>query len=181
MPVLIILAVLWAVVLVPPLLRSRSQHSADSIVDFNRKLDVLGRTNGNLDDTSTVGDPYAAPVGAASAGPRRRVPPARAAAPVRTAVRTAPLVRASAAHRSALRRRNVVRTLSIAVLATLLVATFAHSPVAWGFQLFVDLLAGAYVGLLAWARGVQSERAEKVRYLPELRVPELALRRTASS
>ena len=51
MPVLFILAVLWAVVLVPPLLRSRSQHSADSIVDFNYKLDVLGRTNGNLDDS----------------------------------------------------------------------------------------------------------------------------------
>ena len=49
MPVLIILAVLWAVVLVPPLLRSRSQRSADSIVDFNYTLDLLGRTNGNLE------------------------------------------------------------------------------------------------------------------------------------
>ena len=35
LPVLIILAVLWAVVLVPPFLRSRSQRTADSIVDFN--------------------------------------------------------------------------------------------------------------------------------------------------
>ena len=49
MPVLFILAVLWAVVLVPPLLRSRGQRSADSIVDFNYKLDVLGKTNGHLD------------------------------------------------------------------------------------------------------------------------------------
>jgi len=49
LPVLFILAVLWAVVLVPPLLRSRSQRSADSIVDFNYKLDVLGKTNGHLE------------------------------------------------------------------------------------------------------------------------------------
>lgn len=50
--VLVILAALWAVVLLPPLLRSRTERSNDSIGDFNYRLDVLGRTNGGLrDDT----------------------------------------------------------------------------------------------------------------------------------
>jgi hypothetical protein len=57
LPVLFILAVLWAVVLVPPLLRTRSQRTADSIVDFNYKLDVLGQTNGHLElDNASAAD-----------------------------------------------------------------------------------------------------------------------------
>jgi len=44
--VLLILAGLWAVVLVPPLLRARTERSGDSIGDFNYRLDVLSRTNG---------------------------------------------------------------------------------------------------------------------------------------
>ena len=46
--VLVILAALWAVVLVPPMLRSRAERANDSIGDFNYRLDVLGRTNGVL-------------------------------------------------------------------------------------------------------------------------------------
>jgi hypothetical protein len=44
--VLVILAALWAVVLLPPMLRSRAERANDSIGDFNYRLDVLGRTNG---------------------------------------------------------------------------------------------------------------------------------------
>jgi hypothetical protein len=46
--VLVILAALWAVVLLPPMLRSRAERANDSIGDFNYRLDVLGRTNGAL-------------------------------------------------------------------------------------------------------------------------------------
>jgi hypothetical protein len=46
--VLVILAALWAIVLLPPLLRSRSMRTNDSIGDFNYRLDALGRTNGAL-------------------------------------------------------------------------------------------------------------------------------------
>ena len=46
--ILVILAALWAVVLVPPLLRSRTERTNDSIGDFNYRLDALGRTNGAL-------------------------------------------------------------------------------------------------------------------------------------
>jgi hypothetical protein len=52
--VLVILAALWAVVLLPPLLRSRSVRSNDSIGDFNYRLDVLGRTNGALHPRGTT-------------------------------------------------------------------------------------------------------------------------------
>jgi hypothetical protein len=171
LPVLIILAVLWAVVLLPPLLRSRSQRSADSIGDFNYKLDVLGRTNGNLDLPQTVAPP------AAPTFSRDPLP----AAPPRVA--PAPLVvpRSSAAERSAKRRRDLVRGFSIAIIVTLLLATATRSPAAWALQMVVDLLAGVYALLWAYARSAQAERAEKVRYMPELRVPELALRRSASS
>ena len=41
--VLVILAACWAVVLVPPMLRARTERSTDPITDFNFRLGVLGR------------------------------------------------------------------------------------------------------------------------------------------
>jgi hypothetical protein len=169
LPVLIILAALWAVVLVPPLLRSRSQRTADSIVDFNYKLDVLGRTNGNLDLPQTV-TPPPAPVFSRDPLSASRIAPAPLAVP-----------RASTAERSAKRRRDLVRGFSLAIIVSLLLATATGSPAAWALQMVVDLLAGIYALLWAYMRSAQAERAEKVRYMPELRVPELALPRSASS
>ena len=171
MPVLIILAALWAVVLVPPLLRSRSQRTADSIVDFNYKLDVLGKTNGTLDLPQTVPPPP---------GPVYSRDPVPAAAPGVAPPRLV-LPGPKAADRSAKRRRDLVRGFSLAIIVTLLLATATRSPAAWALQMVVDLLAGVYALLWAYMRSAQAERAEKVRYMPELRVPELALRRSASS
>jgi hypothetical protein len=42
-----LIALIWAIVLGIPVLRSRGQASGDSISDFNYRLDVLSRTNGN--------------------------------------------------------------------------------------------------------------------------------------
>jgi hypothetical protein len=161
LPVLFILAVLWAVVLVPPLLRSRSQRTADSIVDFNYKLDVLGQTNGHLeiDNASAAGAP-------------------RAHIPTRPLV---PALHASAVQRSARRRRDVVRVLSGSITVTLILAAMTNSPVAWTLQILVDVFALAYLGLWAWLRSTQFERAEKVHYMPERRAPELVLRRSVSA
>jgi hypothetical protein len=168
LPVLIILAVLWAVVLVPPLLRSRSQRSADSIVDFNYKLDMLGQTNGNRRSFRRR-MPMPAEPGVASQGV---VPPMFA---------TVPGSRIDPAIRSARRRRDVLRVLGFAFLGTLLLAMLAGSGMAWALQIFVDVLGAAYLALWAWVRNVQAERIDKVRYMPELRTPELVLRRSASS
>jgi hypothetical protein len=161
LPVLIILAVLWAVVLVPPFLRSRSQRSADSIVDFNYKLDVLGKTNGHLEIENV-----------SSAGGATFLP----ADPV-----LVPALRASAAQRSARRRREMLRVLTGSLTVTLALAAITHSPVVWGLQILVDVLGAAYLGLWAWMRSAQMDRAETVRYMPQRRAPELVLRRTVSS
>jgi hypothetical protein len=160
LPVLFILAVLWAVVLVPPLLRSRSQRTADSIVDFNYKLDVLGQTNGHLEVEN---------VSAATLTPT---------APARSLV---PALRASAAQRSARRRRDLTRVLMGSITVTVVLAAATNAGAAWALQILVDLLALTYFGLWAYARTVQVERSQKVRYMPERRAPELALRRSASS
>ena len=74
-----------------------------------------------------------------------------------------------------------MRGFSLAIIISLLLATATRSPAAWALQMVVDLLAGIYALLWAYLRSAQAERAEKVRYMPELRVPELALRRSASS
>src|SRR5262245_63472955 len=57
--VLLALAALWAVVLVPPLLRSRmtNTRSADSIGEFNYKLGVLSRTGGGSLHSQPLGRP----------------------------------------------------------------------------------------------------------------------------
>jgi hypothetical protein len=172
LPVLIILAVLWAVVLLPPLFRARTQRSADSIVDFNHKLDVLGRTNGGLDDPAALSQ---TPPGALTRTPR-----------LAPRILAAPMTRTTAAQRSARRRRDVTRALMLSVIVTLLLAYAAGSSALWALQIFVDVIAAAYLGLWAWMRSVQLDRLSKVRYMPELRVPELrlreiTLRRSASS
>ena len=181
MPVLIILAVLWAAVLIPPLLRSRSQRTADSIVDFNYTLDLLGRTNGNVE---VAPESAATPDASISRyeGVRSRGLPS--AARIRTTTLPTPSMGApltTAAQRSAQRRREVLRVLSGAILVTLLLAALTHVMALWALQAVADVLLGGYLSLWAWARGVQAERADKVRYMPDLRVPELALRRSASS
>ena len=177
MPVLIILAVLWGVVLVPPLLKSRSRRTtADSIVDFNYKLDVLSRTNGHRlgfrrRPTPADTDAFAAPV----PGLNAPLPPLPAP------IAGVPALSAASAQRSAKRRRDIFRGLALAVTCSLLLAVSASSALTWTLQIIVDLVALAYVGLWAWARSVQAERRDKVRYMPELRVPDLALRRSVSS
>ena len=44
---LVLLALIWAAVLLTPVMRSRSVASGDSISDFTYRLDVLAQTNGN--------------------------------------------------------------------------------------------------------------------------------------
>ena len=177
--VLLVLAALWAVVLLPPLLRSRSTRSvsSDSIGEFNYKLGVLSQTNG------------AAPAARPSRKPRMQRP-----LPV-TPPRTLPQYGAGAAMaqsprssfsrssppRAAKRRADILRVLVIAVAATMALAYLTGSPLVWGVQLVTDVCLVAFLGLWAWARNGQADRAQTVRYLPGRRAPELAFRRTASS
>jgi len=143
--VLVILAVLWAIVLLPPLLRSRSERSHDSIGMFNQRLDVLGRTNGTLHPAAST--------------------------------------RAMSRERAAKRRRDVSRVLMIAFGGTGLIALGTNSKFAWALFVLSTLALGAFLGLWAYARSLQADRALKVRPMPQQRPagPELALRRAVSS
>ena len=154
--VLLILAVLWAVVLVPPLVRSRIQQSGDSIDDFNYRLGVLSRTNGTV-----------------PAMPDPRSPAAFAPRPVTD---TTPSLSPAAK-----RRRDVLTVLAAAVAATFILASVSGASILWAVQVLSDVLLIAYVGLLAWFRSLSVERDRTVRYLPHHAPAELALRRTASS
>jgi hypothetical protein len=166
--VLLVLAALWAVVLLPPLLRSRTTNtrSVDSIGEFNYKLGVLGRTG------------HAAPAPKFER-PALRTTPLPAPASPRPArygyaTRRAP-------YDAAKRRADVLRVLVVAVALTMALAYFTGAPLLWGVQIVADVCLLAFLGLSAWARSLQADRAEKVRFLPQRRTPEFALRRTASS
>jgi hypothetical protein len=181
--ILFVLVALWAVVLVPPLLRARTSRSSDSIGDFNYRLGVLSRTNGSSRRrgrrTLPVLSPpvLSAPVGPATAlfGPR-----------------------ATPSQRAAKRRRDITLGLAVTAVLTFAIAVLAHSSSVWLMHGLVDGLLASYLGLLAWARSLPPDRlvsvgsvgnVANVQYLAERRAselalrpaPELVLRRTASS
>jgi hypothetical protein len=150
--VLLILAVVWAVVLVPPWLRSRSEHRpADSISSFREQLSVLQRS------------------GSTSGSIAPRASRAYNVAPVEYA----PLRPSSAEIRR--RRRDVLFTLIAAAGLTFGLAVFIGGPVIL-LHLVVDVLLVTYVALLARAERMAAERRMKVRYLPrQASAPEPAL------
>jgi hypothetical protein len=165
--VLLVLAALWAVVLVPPLLRARmrTSRSNDSIGDFNHHLGVLSRTNGRRSGSRNA-RAERLPVLSAGVAPGRLPPiPARALAP----------------QRAAKRRRDITLGLAVAVIVTLAFALIAQRDAMWLLQGLVDVVLVSYLALIAYFRSQQLDRARTVRYLPQPRAPELALRRTASS
>lgn len=178
MLVLVILAVIWAAVLVPPYLQNRREtRPGDSITTFRSQLAVLERTTpgrGSNLSRLDVGR-YEAP---------RYVPPtARRAYVAPSAVG----MRRSEARR---RRRDVFLTLLGAVAVTFLLAV-AMGGVVWMVHLAVDAVFGAYVFMLISIQQAQADREAKVRYIqppqsraraPQLRTPEaqLLMRRSGS-
>ena len=168
--ILLVLAALWAVVLVPPLLRARTGRSNDSIGDFNYRLGVLSRT-GRRSGRRSRSLPVLSPVSI----PGRLPPiPSRALAP----------------QRAAKRRRDITLGLLTAAAVTLLFAVLAHREALWALHGLIDVLVVSYLGLCAWFRSTQAVPARPgrveqplpaVHYLPpRAPAPEL-LRQTASS
>lgn len=179
--VLIILAAIWAAVLLPPYLQGRSEsRPADSISAFRNQLSVLERRAG----ASTGYRPT-------SGAGRRTV---RADGPTVAAFGRAPV---AATHRGAgrpgydparvaraeakKRRRDILFTL-VAASAITLVLSLVAAPVLV-VHLLIDVLLAGYVALLLRMKRIAEERAMKVRFLrptPVAYRPELALRRTAT-
>lgn len=149
MLVLVILAAIWAAVLVPPYLQNRREtRPGDSIASFRSQLSVLerttpgGRTSGNLARLD-VGRPQSV---------RRAVPSASAA-------------RRAEARR---RRRDVFVTLLGAVGVTFVLA-LALGGAVWMLHLAVDVVFAAYVLMLVNLQQRSMERDAKVRYLQPAR------------
>ncbi|CAN5673525.1 hypothetical protein BH24ACT4_BH24ACT4_03830 [soil metagenome] len=139
MPVLILLAVVWAVVLVPPYLRSRgAARPGSSVSSFRQGLDVLGQSAPPAVSTS------------ASFAPVRPAPAAGTP-------RGRPAVRK--------RRRDVLFTVAGAAGFTLLLA-LAFGGIFVLAHLAVDAALAGYVYLLVQLRKLATEQTQKVRYLP---------------
>jgi len=139
--VLLILAVVWAVFLVPQVLRARAEKPADSIGAFRNQLSVLQRATPAL-------------------GP--------AARPVASFHRPAPLYHSMVARstREQVRRRrqNILVGLLGAMAFTFLLGLVLRQVLL--LHVLVDGLFVAYCALLVRARNVGAERELKVRYLP---------------
>jgi hypothetical protein len=148
-PVLLILAVLWAAVLVPPVLRSRSESRRGGVGDLHSRLGAL---NHRRSPAGSMGAP-------AGRAPLRSVPPvqpARARATGRTRG-PRPVPGAAAALPSGMmtpaqkRRRNVLVILIGAAIVSLGLAVLV-SPMLWIVQGVADVLLAVYLYLLVLRR-----------------------------
>jgi hypothetical protein len=164
--VLVILAGIWAAVLLPPYLQNRSEsRPADSISNFRNQLSVLERR-------STMVVPGTVPGSSSVPGAPGAV---RTARPV--SLDRGRLARAEAKRR----RRDILVTLLAAAGLTLVLGVLM--PQVLLLHLLIDVLLVAYVSLLVRQRRLAEERSVKVRYLqPAARraapAPQLALRRS---
>ena len=170
--VILILAIVWALFLIPQALRARAEHSpADSIGAFRRQLSVLERT---------------APAGPSR--PEARLAPYAAAGPAPRARPVAP--RMAPAERDALalsrsearkRRRDILVGLLALMGTTLVLGLIPAFRVLLGLNLVLDVLFVAYVAMLIRARNAAAERELKVRFLPTSSPePAFLLRRSAN-
>jgi len=158
---LILLAGVWAVVLVPPYVRNRGSRASDSISSFHQQLRTLERARpGGLPRLGRTAAPLSMqPIAVRAQG---GMPAGR-----------------SAARR---RRRDILFTLGGAVVITFLLAVLLGG-VAILCQLVADATLAGYVYLLVQMRKTEAERSAKVRYLHSVpdAEPRLALNRTASN
>ncbi len=166
--VLIVLAVIWGAVLVPPMMRARSEsRPADSIGNFRHQLSVLRRTG---------------PTTMAAANPLR-IPSYASPTPAPTYSMARGYSQAGARRaRTLKRRRDVLFTLVVAMGITLVLGLLPPFRALLGLHVLCDLLFAGYVALLVRARNEAAEREMKLRFLPAAAQPDnvLLLRRSAN-
>ena len=162
--VLLILAVIWAAVLIPPLLGARAEgRPADSIGDFRRQLSVLRRA-------APIGTPPTNQLASYGAVPFVPGPHTQAR-------------QDAARRRTVKRRRDVFYALVTSMAGTLVLGMVPGLRVLLGLHLVLDALFVAYVALLVRMRNQAAEREMKVRFLPQAThapEPAFALRRSAN-
>jgi len=170
---LLILAVVWAVVLVPPWLRSRADaRPADSITAFRHRLTVLERTG---------------PVGTRRVPLMGHRPETHGFVPIarRPAPRSTQMAAMSARARTQRRRRDIFVGMLAAMVTSLVLGFIPSLRILWVVHVLVDAMFVTYVALLVHMRNQAAEKEMKVRFLPQhlgTRAPEpaaLLLRRSA--
>ena len=170
--VLLFLAVIWAAVLVPPLVRARAEgRPADSIGNFRRQLHVLQRTGpGVVPPANSLGLGLMAP---------RAVPP-YALGPARRAVPMS--AEAARKARTVKRRRDILFGLLAAMGGSLVLGLLPSLRVLWGLHVVLDLLFVGYVAMLVRIRNEAAERDMKLRFIPTPgAMPEPALLRRSAN
>ncbi|MHB8669821.1 MAG: hypothetical protein ACYDAD_04555 [Acidimicrobiales bacterium] len=169
--VLLILALIWAAVLIPPYLRNRvDARPADSIGAFRRQLHVLQRTRPRFGAGVAPWVSMAHPEGrrpalADSLDGLHRAGPARGVDPIVAATRRRTSFSVAATRVRAQRRRRDVFVFLLVAMGVSLLLGFAF-PVMFLVHGLVDVLLLAYVALLVRMRNLAAEREMKVRFLP---------------
>ena len=182
--VLLILAIVWAVVLGPSLLRRRAERrSNDSIGDFHRQLRILERTGPTIVDPAhrldTEGHAVPGPFRAPSVRPGR---PLVGAGSLDSADggprRPDPYFRPEACKR----RRDVLLGLVCVLVGTGLLGAIPPLRPLLYVTIAGAVALAAYVGLLVYLRTLAIEREMKLRYLPQTRAHEstIVVRRVAA-
>lgn len=139
--VILVLVVLWAAVLVPPILRSRNSGGHHGVSDFMDSLRSLGHRGHHHSRSAMVGGPVlhgpvsGPPPGAR--GPRTPIAPPMAYRPMPGGI--SPMQR---------RRRNVLMVLGGAVGVTFLLALAMRSAFAYLLLLVAIAALGGYCYLL---------------------------------
>jgi hypothetical protein len=171
---LVVLALIWVAVLVPPVIRARSEgRPADSISAFRRQLTVLRRTRPGSARALVPDRPRAHAYTSGPAAPvtslaaRRSMVAARSQAvrPVAPRALVAAGLPTSRA-RTLRRRRDVFIVLLVSAGATLVLSLVPALHNLLYVNLIVDVLLVAYVALLIQQRGARAEQEMKVRFLP---------------
>jgi hypothetical protein len=167
--VLLVLAGIWAVVLLTPLVRARADGAlGDSIGSFRRHLSVLERAAPTtvspanrlrIPPAQVAIPPYRPP-----ASPMRRPAPASRRVPsgYPYAVSPAGLRRRQAQRR----RRDVLFALVAGMAGSLLLAFIPGLSVMMWVHILMDVLFVSYVALLIRMRNVAAEREMKLTFLP---------------
>ena len=146
--VILVLVVLWAAVLLPPILRSRNESGMPGgIGDFVGKLrSGLGHghaSDGDLPALQPIMGPIGGPAPAAQHAP---VGPVRPSTPGQMSP-------------TQKRRRDILVGLTAAAGVTFLLALVAGSPMFWVLHLAADGLLGGYIYLLLQFKARNQARA----------------------
>lgn len=148
--VLLILAIMWAAVLIPPMIRDRRSvgRSRDSVSAFKSQLNVLGQSTPGAKTTvgnrglrlSVPATPAIAVDGGSSSMPRN-------------------------SHEAERRRRDIIGVLGAAAFVTFVAALLLGSPAVWMFHVAIDVALLGFIGLVVNHRRTAVERDQNVHYL----------------